>query len=919
MPFPKAFERILLILLNSMNSDQATVRSKSMKSVIQLLEKDPTILDRGAYVMRSILARTCDPSPLVRDSAVGLVGKCLTLKPVLEDEVWESILVRVSDAQVGVRKRSMKILKEIYLRNARREVKSAVADALLHRVKDADDGVCEVARLLLEEIWISPFHRPLGQDDETIPQRLALTEQIFLIIKTVQGGESVSAVLGSLLQTILSNQSKTAAANFRVCKSMVAVMFDEILDDGSQPGKPSQAHILRTLTVFAKANAKLFTGDQLELLQPYLENLSTTDDLHVYRSVVIIFRWVLPQLPSLKSNVLFTVQGALLGSLSKLGKRELNEVVPCLWTINGLLKNTERLSRATISCLKGVYGARQADLAQSSAGKNNMVPRVVKYISIASLFGKYCDFSKDVARFRAELPWWRGDSVPGLMIDVFAPFTRPKQPLPVRSAALESLGAVCHASPKAFLKEQVYTAFDIVFASGNQELESIVLTGFQDFLASEEQRSETGTELPTGDDADFESGRLGGALTANQNDGVSSSIAQRYLQHIIRIATATQDNHAMLAVELIGSISRQGLLHPKECGPVLVALETSKNPAISSIAFREHRTLHQKHETVLEKEYVKAVQQAFRYQRDIIGDARGASFQPFVSKLRPLFDVIKISKGKVRKKFLSSLCGRIDFDQSRLDISGQVPTHLQYARFVAENMAFFEYNTVDEVLHVIFCIERVVAGTGTGVAHAIETELLGGGMEDAQASIPEGSGQMQVMERPVDEASLKRSATASAILSILWDVRSYLRRTYGFKNRDLKARMLPKDLNRMPIKIPGVSGEKLWEDIDLAVAALENPATMMAQCKRFVELLSVDHELKLAAEGDDELAIKAETPSEDEADGTPAPPGGSGKARKRKGGSETPGKRGKKWRRLSSSKAKQGSDDEDDQDWAGGS
>ncbi|KAI9827212.1 MAG: Sister chromatid cohesion protein 2 [Thelocarpon impressellum] len=916
MPFSKAFERILLILLNSMNSDQATVRSKSMKSVIQLLEKDPTILDRGAYVMRSILTRTCDPSPLVRDSAVGLVGKCLTLKPVLEDQVWESVLARVTDAQVGVRKRAMKILKGIYLRNGRKEVKSTIADALLHRVKDADEGVSELARQTLEEIWITPFHRPAGAEDESVQHKLALTEQIFLIVKTVQRGESVASVLDSLIQASLSNESKSAAANFRVCKLMVAIMFDEILDESEQADKPKQSHILRTLTVFARANAKLFTGDQLELLQPYLQNLSTTDDLHVYRSVVVIFRWVLPHISSLKGNILLTVQGALLGSLSKLGKRELNEVIPCLWTINSVLKNPERLSRATISCLKGVYAARVADLSQPG----NVIPRVVKYLTIAGLFGKYCDFSSDVARFKADMPWWRDDSVPGLMVDVFAPFTRAKQPLVVRSASLEALGAICYTWPKQFLREQVYSAFDLVFAGGNQELETIVLTGFKDFLGSEERRSEKAAELPTGDEGhDLGSGRLGGALTANQNDGVSSSIAQRYLQHIIRIATATQDGHALLAVEVIGSVSRQGVLHPKECGPVLVALETSQNAVIAGIAFREHRTLHQKHETVLEKEYMKAVQQAFVYQRDIVGDARGATAQPYVSKLRPMFDVIKISKGKMRKKFLGSMCTRIDFDPGKLDVRADVPLHLQYARFLTENMAYFEYNTVEEVLHVISCIERLVAGTGTGVAHAIETEVFKMRMEPADSTVPQKPDVAAAAEQSVSDGRLRQLTAASMILHILWDARSYLRRLYGFqggnKNREAKAKPSAKELNKSPVKVPFVTGEKLWEEIGQTMGALADNATMLAQCRRFVDLLSVDHDFKVAGDEAEEPLTRMETPSEDEAGGTSAPPSGSTKGGKRKASSETPGKRGKKQRRSSMSKGRKGSEDSHDEDW----
>ena len=45
---------------------------------------------------------------------------------------------------------------------------------------------------------------------------------------------------------------------------------------------------------------------------------------------------------------------------------------------------------------------------------------------------------------------------------------------------------------------------------------------------------------------------------------MSTSIAQKYLGDITRIALGTTGHHAVIAVEVIVSICRQGLVHPKE-------------------------------------------------------------------------------------------------------------------------------------------------------------------------------------------------------------------------------------------------------------------------------------------------------------------------------------------------------------------
>ena len=101
------------------------------------------------------------------------------------------------------------------------------------------------------------------------------------------------------------------------------------------------------------------------------------------------------------------------------------------------------------------------------------------------------------------------------------------------------------------------------------------------------------------------------------------------------------------------------------------------------------------------------------------------------------------------------------------------------------------------------------------------------------------------------------------------------------------------------------------------MSALNSPELMAAQCKGFVEILSVDSEFKLAVEADDSLDAegKLATPSEDEEGGTPAPlvVTSRGQKRSRQSLGETPGGRKKK-RRPSVGRGKRGSVD-DDGEW----
>lgn len=916
MDFCRQFDYILKILLDSVTSEQITVRTRSLKSVTQMLEKDPSLLDRARSVKTLITNCATDASPMVRDSALTLIGKCITLRPALEQDFLRHVLKLSDDPATGVRKRSMKLLKDIYLRNTEKSVKTIISDSMLQRVKDPDTGVSDLTRQTFEEIWFLPYDAFPDLADATVPDKLALRAQVGLMINTVQRGERVSSVLIHLLQDILSNKSKSFAANFKVCKSLVATAFEIMIDHTQEAEGLEQRYILQTLTVFAKASARLFTPDQLENLQPYITNLSGKDDLDFFRSIVIIFRCVLPVLSTIQQTLLQNIQKALLQSVSRLGKGELNEVAECLWTINRTLHNPEILIKMIAAVLTHLRRLERGAIKFADPEQRENLGRVRKYIRIAGCFGKHCDFESHEKAFQSSLDWWKGGSVAGLIVQSVNPFTSSNQPLSLRAEAFDSIGLVCQSWPYQFTQEHISNAFQVILRKGEPELQIIVLSSFRDFFARIDRQAEgkgelalAGPELPAG-------GKLGGSMTANDGDGASALIAQRFLKDVLNIALASQDNSALTATEVIASINRQGLVHPKESGPALVALETSINPAIANVAFHEHRLLHQQHESMFEREYMRAIQEAFRYQKDIVKDTLGYTTQPYASKLCGMFDIIKTSKGKYQKKFLSNLCSKIDFDILKTDPSNV----LQFSRFLTENLAFFDYGGLDELLHTISCMERIVADTGSGVAHSISTEIFHITVESMPVATSENAPQNQgpsvgasVMVNP---SRLRQLSNASVILSSLWEARSHLRRLYGLSASQQKRESkkgAAKDPSKAPSRNPGITGDKVVAAIAEKVASLDSEESMMQQCKDFVELLSVDNEMKVAAEGEEDLE-RPETPSGDEERDTPM--SGGSRTLKRKGSVSIAGTPMKKRRGRPSLKSKKsGKSIGSDEDW----
>ncbi|KAK4544913.1 hypothetical protein LTR36_003818 [Oleoguttula mirabilis] len=918
--FCKAFNRIFSILLTSMSSEHSTVKSRSLKSVVTLLEKDPSILDRNAYVLSHIFRCANDNSPLVRDSALKLIGDCIRLRPALDNSVYTRVIARSRDAAIGVRKRALKMLKEIYLRNESMALRSAVADAIIARIEDNEESVTELARQTIEEIWFLPLQNLKFDGDRAVETKLRYGAQAALLIRTVEASDSISTVFEALLKELLS-RSKAASAHSAVCNTMVRVLFDGIVDNSDIPGSPAQPAILRCLSVFAKASPRLFTAAQLERLEPYTQNLSKSDDLEVYRSAITILRHVMPHQSMLKHDFLETLQSSLLASVAKLPKSELSEVVLCLWTINGMLGNTERLVNFLNSAMKNVYGFRNTDFNIEP----KLVARVSKLMVIVGQFGKACEFDSHLATFKASFAWYKANTVAGLMVEILCPFTSPKQPLAVREVSLDAVCTISQSWPKLFLRPDVVNSFETVFSDRVASLEEVLLSGLEGFFCANEVSSGDGTPaLGSGVASGTE--RLGRTYVATDQDGASTSIAQRFLPQILRLALESCDEIAFIASKLVVSINRQGLVHPKESGPALVALETCPMAAIANMAFVEHKALHTKHESLFDKEYMRAVQQAFEYQRDTIGSTAGFTGQPPVSKLNLLWEVLKTGKAQVRKKFLGNLCQKLDFDPNSLVINDKSAGHLEFVRFCVTNLAFFDYDRVEELLHLLAAMEKMFAGTGTAVAQAIESEVLKLHVDvtGGSGSAPDGTSGTLVADpsaNAVEPSRLRQLAVSAQICSLIWETRSFIRRLWNMQKHMNKPKNAAKESNKAPNR--ATTAPAMTESYLVEVAKLISANTtrdgQQDMCASFVELISVDSEVKVGSDVDEDAGEAGyETPSEGASNkSTSVPPSGGRRGKKRKSiaSNGTPRKKG----RPSGGRRKSGSvkpvDDDEDGGW----
>ena len=861
----RALPKLINVLVNSSKSDHITVRTRSLKSVTQILEKDPALLERLPQVNGLIARCANDQSAMVRENALALLGKCVLLRSAVTLDVLKPILLCTKDSSVAIRKRAMKLLKDIYQSETSDDSNPLVCGHLLQCVEDQDEATSDLACQILEEVWLLPLWSKGNTEAATVTNRVAFREYARLLINLVEDGEKHGSLLGRFLTFAASKKSKNVEANVAVNKETVAALFDMLIDTAEQPTSSSQRRILQALTFFALANPRLFSSHQLEILQPYVANLETADDLNLFRQAVIILRYILPTMLSVQREFLRKIQDELLKNVQKLAKTELNEVAACLWTINGALQNPERLVNMEVSVLTGLRKLEKAKIGThgSVAFSQQELVKAQRLIHLAGHFGHHCDFQPQADKFKA-LDLLPAESIAGKIVSAIKPFAQDRLPLSVRVTALENIGLVCRAWPQIFNSSENIEMFLHILAGDLLELRKIVLLCFRDFFASQDQHH--GRAALSDEKDPLSHGQLEGSMTATDKDGAAALIAQSFLKPILQAALSSQDDYALVATELATNIARQGLIHPKECWPALVALTTSPNSRIGEVARIQCQDLHLQHESMLEREYMRSVTEAFTYQCKVANDRRGYIIPSWRSKLQPMYDLIRTSKNKTQAKFISNLCARVDFDPSKLDVSSDPPGHLIFAKFLIENLAFFDYGRTEELIKVIGCMETIFGGTGAGLAFAIDTELLRVILDPTRGT-PVGSSTTAERSAPsVTPARCMQLTAAAMILTILWEARSHLCKLYGVGAKEARREgrgRPPKDASRLPPKNNLISGDHFVEAVARVLQPRNSQAEAIELCRTFSELVAVDGKSKIAVEDDGSGVERPITPNID--------------------------------------------------------
>ncbi|KAF7357525.1 Sister chromatid cohesion protein [Mycena sanguinolenta] len=755
-----SFQPILNAVLVALDAPAIFMRTKALRALGQIVTSDPSVLAEP-NVRRAIESHLLDSSPAVRDAAVELIGKYMIESPEVAGDYYSKIADRMADTGLSVRKRVIKLLKAFYAVIDDNTRKVDICMCLVKRMQDEDDTVKDLAIKTIEELWfpvVLPSALKSQKGVAANQDKGLLLSKVAVIMGTSAHFNDRQSPLEDILHQIIAEKQGNEATYLHaryteICEALI----DGLVDASDLPGFTVN-NCVRTIYLLTASYPSILSGSNASTLLPYLKQATNAEEQATNDYLLKIFRASIPHMPRTAIKFAQELQAAIQPMVLKPsplgGLQGLQELVACLCTVVQCL--THDFPRL-IALLKSCNARIQQNIKNGIPAKDVRALGIL--IVIIALLGEHCDFE----RIRKECPAVVSDldsispttpiveHIYGTLLELYEKSNNDD----LRGRILQCLGFLFRAQPTLMTMERSAVVMDEIFSSSNQDRRGRLLRIIQDFLISEAAKHSAklkdaiavkGKVKPT----DVNMDELVGNTDGFADSGVSSAVIQRYIEHILEAALSTDPQIYPAGVDVVSFTVKQGLAHPLQSFPVVVALETSPIPGLAGRGSALHSTLHQKHSSLLNARYVQSARASFDYQRKFTQDVQGFRLQPTpIALLQRWYSLVR-EKRVTRQEFLKALVKV--FNLPRHDEATQL--EVDFTRYMAENFSAFEYKTQEEVVTVIKELTVVLSVDGTRLLELISPSHL---LSHLRPAAPET---MQLTSKPCT-LCLKRNAQNS--------------------------------------------------------------------------------------------------------------------------------------------------------------
>ncbi|KAL6300065.1 hypothetical protein BKA93DRAFT_803226 [Sparassis latifolia] len=857
-----SFHPILNVVLQALDAPPVFMRTKALKALGQIVTSDPSILS-APNVRRAIEGHLLDSSPAVRDAAVELIGKYMIDSPKFAADYYQKIADRMADTGLGVRKRVIKLLKSFYSVTDDRSRCIDICTRLVLRMLDEDDTVKDLAIKTVEELWFQvPASIPTTQRARiglpSVPAALNRSQLLckVAVIMGVAGHfkDRQSPLEDMLHQIITDKEGQEASALHGKYAEICEALIDGLVDASDLPDF-TVVNCIRTIHLFTSAYPAVLSGSNASTLLPYLKNSATPEEQVTSDYLLRIFRASIPHMPKTMAKfgqeLQLALQPMILKPSTAAGLQGLQETVACMCaTVQNITHDFGRLVALLRSCNARLQQAIARPASQAMTAVEQRSLSILLFI--ASLLCEHCDFDRlrvERDNLGPEIDSITKGSVTEYVYDSLLKLYDKYGDAGLRGRILQCLGFLFRAQPALMTSDGSASIMDAIFASPTEEARGRLLKILQEFLVSEaakhaakEKTNTKGKTVP----GKVNMEELVGNTDGFADSGVSSAVVQRYLDPILQAALSPNAQIQAAAVDILSFTIKQGLAHPLQSFPVIVALETSPNHALSTRANALHAILHSKHTSLLNARFVVSARASFDYQKKLCGgQVRGYRMLPSPTALLQRWYGLVREKRTMRQDFLKALVKVFDVEMSK-----STQDDVEFVRYMAENFGTFEYKTQEEVLTVLKYLTAVLSTTGMQLVETLSPSDL---LAQLHAPAQDGTEVQPAGGRGAPPAvanlALMRSSVIVAMIMLL---KAHLKGLYGISEEKCSKWVVGKKsaVGDRPATRKHERGVS-WERLPFACAPLLTGEDGAAQRRRFLEIWNEDG---LTAEPEDDVA-----------------------------------------------------------------
>uniref|UniRef100_A0A670YN67 Nipped-B protein n=1 Tax=Pseudonaja textilis TaxID=8673 RepID=A0A670YN67_PSETE len=705
-PFAQSFDIYLTQILRVLGENAIAVRTKAMKCLSEVVAVDPSILAR-LDMQRGVHGRLMDNSTSVREAAVELLGRFVLCRPQLAEQYYDMLIERILDTGISVRKRVIKILRDICIEQPTFPKITEMCVKMIRRVND-EEGIKKLVNETFQKLWFTPTPH---NDKE------AMTRKILNITDVVAACRDTGYDwFEQLLQNLLKSEEDASYKPVKkACTQLVdnlvehILKYEESLADSDNKGVNSSRLVacITTLFLFSKIRPQLMVKHAMTM-QPYLTTkCSNQNDFMVICNVAKILELVVPLMEHPSETFLATMEEDLMKLIIKYGMTVVQHCVSCLGAV--VNKVTQNF-KFVWACFNRYYGALSKLKSQHQEDPNSTILTANKPALLRSLFtvGALCrhfDFDQEDFKGNSKV------NIKDKVLELLMYFTKHSDE-EVQTKAIIGLGFAFIQHPSLMFEQEVKTLYNNILSDKNcsVNLKIQVLKNLQTYLQEEDTRMQQ---------ADREWKKV-----AKQEDlkemgdissGMSSSIMQLYLKQVLEAFFHTQSSVRHFALNVIALTLNQGLIHPVQCVPYLIAMGTDPEPSMRNKADQQLVEIDKKYAGFIHMKAVAGMKMSYQVQQAINtcrkDPVRGFRQDESSSALcSHLYSMIRGNR-QHRRAFLISLLNLFD-DTAK--------TEVNMLLYIADNLACFPYQTQEEPLFIMHHIDITLSVSGSNLLQSFK-------------------------------------------------------------------------------------------------------------------------------------------------------------------------------------------------------